>query len=193
MKRRDGLLIGAGAAAAAAGLGWQLWRESSRTAGPAELAASATPATSGTPVSPTESPTADLWTLAFEKPEGGTFTMASLRGRPLLLNFWGTWCPPCVKEMPDLDRFARQFKAQGWRVVGLAVDNAKAVRDFLARSPVSYTIGLAGFEGSDLARRLGNEQSGLPYTVAFAANGTVLQRKAGATTLDELTRWALPR
>ncbi len=119
--------------------------------------------------------------------------MAALRGRPLLLNFWGTWCPPCVKEMPELDRFARQFKAQGWQVVGLAVDNPKAVREFLARAPVSYAIGLAGFEGSDLARTLGNDASGLPYTVAFAASGNVLQRKAGATTLDELTRWAQAR
>jgi len=178
MKRRGALLIGAGAAAAAAGVGWQHWRETSRTAPP------------GVQVDP---PAGDLWTMRFEKPEGGTFAMASLRGQPLLLNFWGTWCPPCVKEMPELDHFARQFKAQGWQVVGLAVDNPKAVRDFLARTPVSYTIGLAGFEGTDLARKLGNEQSGLPYTVAFAANGTVLQRKAGATTLDELTRWAQAR
>ena len=178
MKRRDGLLIGAGAAAAAAGLGWQHWGETSRSAQPALQA---------------EPPAGGLWTMAFEKPDGGRLSMASLRGQPLLLNFWGTWCPPCVKEMPELDRFARQFKAQGWQVVGLAVDNPKAVRDFLARSPVSYSIGLAGFEGSELARKLGNDQSGLPYTVAFAANGTVLQRKAGPTTLDELTRWALAR
>ena len=178
MKRRDGLLIGAGAVAAAAGLGWQLWRDSSRAAGP------------GVAAGPTEPNAADLWSMSFERPEGGWLSMAGLRGQPLLLNFWGTWCPPCVKEMPELDRFARQFKAQGWQVVGLAVDNPKAVRDFLARTPVSYTVGLAGFEGSDLARKLGNDQSGLPYTVAFAANGTVLQRKAGATTLDELTGWA---
>ena len=178
MKRRDGLLIGAGALAAAAGLVWQQRRETSRSAQAAAQAAS---------------PAAELWTMDFEKPEGGRLSMASLRGQPLLLNFWGTWCPPCVKEMPELDRFAREFKAQGWRVVGLAVDNPKAVRDFLARSPVSYAIGLAGFEGSELARKLGNDQSGLPYTVAFAANGTVLQRKAGPTTLDELTRWAQTR
>ena len=178
MRRRNWLVAGAGAAAAVAGVGWQHWRETIR---------GAQPGSAGEPAALT------LWTMSFEKPEGGVLSMAKLRGQPLLLNFWGTWCPPCVKEMPELDAFARQFKAQGWRVVGLAVDNPKAVRDFLARSPVSYSIGLAGFEGSDLARTLGNEQTGLPYTVAFAANGTVLQRKAGATTLDELTRWAQMR
>lgn len=172
MKRRAWLLGGTGAAAAVAGVAWQRTREA---------ASAQTPAAAG------------LWQMNFDKPEGGTLAMASLRGQPLLLNFWGTWCPPCVKEMPDLDRFSKQFGPQGWRVVGLAVDNLKAVREFLARTPVSYAIGLVGFEGVDLARALGNAQSGLPYTVAIGANGRVLQRKAGATTLDELTRWAQRR
>jgi hypothetical protein len=74
--------------------------------------------------------------------------------------------------------------------VGLAVDNPKAVREFLARTPVSYTIGLAGFEGSELTRTLGNTQSGLPFTVAFNRHGAVSHRKAGATTLEELSTWA---
>lgn len=175
MKRRTWLLGGAGAAAAVAGVAWQRWQHWQATASVEALAVSA------------------LWQLSFDKPEGGTLAMASLRGQPLLLNFWGTWCPPCVKEMPELDRFSKQFGPQGWRVVGLAVDNPKAVREFLARHPVSYTTGLVGFEGMDLARGLGNVQAGLPYTVAFAGNGSVLQRKAGATTLDELTRWAQGR
>ena len=171
-------MAGTGAAAALAGVAWQRYRET------APVALSAGSGGSGDPA------TAALWQMSFEKPEGGTFTMASLRGQPLLLNFWATWCPPCVQEMPELDHFARQFAPQGWRVVGLAVDNPKAVREFLTRSPVSYAIGLAGFAGADLSRTLGNEQSGLPYTVAFGRDGTVLQRKAGATSLDELTGWA---
>ena len=175
MKRRTWLLGGTGAAAAAAGLAWQRWREAaSDDSAPSAVALAAT----------------GLWQMSFEKPEGGTLAMAGLRGQPLLLNFWGTWCPPCVKEMPELDQFSKQFGPQGWRVVGLAVDNPKAVRDFLARTPVSYTIGLAGFEGSELSRTLGNDQSGLPYTVAFGRDGALLRRKAGATSLDELTRWA---
>ena len=177
MRRRAWLLGGTGAAAAAAGLAWQRWREDTSAAA-AAAAATLTPAA------------ANLWQMSFEKPEGGLLVMASLRGQPLLLNFWGTWCPPCVKEMPELDLFSKQFAPQGWRVVGLAVDNPKAVREFLARTPVSYAIGLAGFEGSELSRTLGNEQSGLPYTLAFGRNGQVLQRKAGATSLAELTRWA---
>ena len=181
MKRRSWLLAGTGAAAAAVGVGWQLRRESARVAAPTAAATSA--------AGPADSVQA-LWAMRFEQPNGGTLLMSTLRGQPLLLNFWGTWCPPCVKEMPELDQFARQHKARGWNVVGLAVDNLKAVRVFLARQPVSYAIGMAGFEGSELTRTLGNTQGGLPFTVAFDRQGAVLRRKAGATTLEELASWA---
>ena len=133
--------------------------------------------------------TAALWQLQFDKPDGGVLQMASLRGQPLLLNFWGSWCPPCVAEMPELDRFARESAGAGWRVLGLAVDNPKAVREFLARHPVGYTIALAGFEGVGLSRQLGNAQGGLPHTVVFNAAGAVVHQKAGQTTLAELRQW----
>ncbi|MBC7717365.1 MAG: TlpA family protein disulfide reductase, partial [Pseudorhodobacter sp.] len=81
--------------------------------------------------------------------------MADLRGKPLLLNFWATWCPPCVKEMPLLDAFYQTHRARGWQVVGLAVDSPTPVRAFLERVPVSFPIGLAGMEGSELSRALG--------------------------------------
>ncbi len=181
MNRRSWILVGAGAAALAAGAAWRL-----RSAGaPATGTAAPAPAL--------DAGATAFWQMSFPTPDGGSVAAASLRGQPLLLNFWGTWCPPCVKEMPDLDRFAKEYAAQGWRVLGLAVDNPKAVRDFLTRTPVGYTIGLAGFEGSDLAQKLGNGsggQGGLPFTVAFDRQGAIRHRKAGATTLDELRGWA---
>ena len=134
--------------------------------------------------------TGHLWPMRFPQPGGGELVMAALRGRPLLLNFWATWCPPCVKEMPELDRFQRDFAAAGWRVVGLAVDGPTPVRDFLARHPVSYPIGLAGFEGTDLSRRLGNDRAALPFSVAFDAAGRIVRRKLGETHYEELRAWA---
>ena len=174
MKRRDLALVGAGVAAGAAGLGWQVWRQSRAPVHSSPGAGSGA---------------AGLWEMNFPTPAGGTLSMASLRGQPVLLNFWGTWCPPCVKEMPELYRFAREFAPKGWRVVGLAVDNLQPVQAFLARSPVSYAIGLAGFEGTELARRLGNDPPGLPFTVALDRRGDVVRRKGGATTLEELRLW----
>lgn len=168
MKRRTIALAGAGLAAAAAGAGWRWW---SATGGASE-------------------PPPAFWSLRFERPEGGELALAGFRGRPLLLNFWATWCAPCIKEMPDLDRFGQTYGAQGWQVVGLAIDGPTPVREFLKKLPVRFPIGLAGLEGTDLARDLGNAQGGLPFTVVFDRQGRIAARKLGQTRWNELVAWA---
>jgi len=140
--------------------------------------------------------TASVWKMSFEQPAGGTLTMSSVQGQPLLLNFWAPWCAPCIREMPMLDRFYRDQQARGWRVIGLAVDSGEPVREFLQRLPVHFPIGLAGLGGVEISRRLGNESGGLPFTVVYGPDGTVLSRKLGAVAPDELELWdrqAIPR
>jgi thiol-disulfide isomerase/thioredoxin len=166
VKRRSLVVGAAGAAAAAAGVGGYLWRTGAvRTYEP-------------------------LWSLRFPQPDGGELVMAERRGKPLLLNFWATWCAPCIKEMPELDRFARDFGGRGWQVIGLAIDGPTPVREFLLKRPVGFAIGLAGMDGTDLARDLGNPQGGLPFTVVFDAVGRLVHRKLGQTSYDEVARWA---
>ncbi len=167
MRRRRWLVGAAGTAAAVAGAGGYLWREQ-RDAGER--------------FDP-------LWSLRFPQPGGGELVMAERRGKPLLLNFWATWCPPCLKEMPDLDRFAREFGGRGWQVVGLAIDGPTPVREFLQRTPVGFAIGLAGFDGTDLSRQLGNAQGALPFTAVFDTKGRIVKRKLGQTTYAELEAW----
>jgi thiol-disulfide isomerase/thioredoxin len=182
MKRRNWIVLGGAAAATAAGLARRLAQEAKHGRQPASQPSSAA------------LPAAGLWAMQFEQlngPQAGQpLALASLRGQPLLLNFWGTWCPPCVREMPELDRFARAHAAQGWRVLGLAVDNPAAVQRFLAATPVSYAIALAGFDGAGLSRELGNSAGGLPFTVVFDRSGRQVQQKAGETTAAELAAWA---
>jgi thiol-disulfide isomerase/thioredoxin len=166
VNRRSLWLGGAGAAALLAGAGWSAWQRHAMTV-----------------------ESGGLWDMRFPQPGGGDLVMADLMGRPLVLNFWATWCPPCVKEMPELDRFHRSQPAGGARVVGLAVDGPTPVREFLARVPISFPIGLAGFEGTDLSRRLGNGQGALPFTAVFSADGRLRHRKLGETSFDELQTW----
>jgi len=168
-RRRRLLTAGIAAGAGLAGLGAAWWKLAPRD--PASGAADA------------------LWRLSFATPSGGQLAMASLRGRPLLVNFWATWCPPCVEEMPLLDAFARQQGAAGWQVVGLAIDQPSAVRQFLGRTPVRYPIGLAGLEGTDLVRALGNTNGGLPFTVVLGPDGAVRQRRMGKLSRADLDAW----
>ncbi len=168
MNRRHLLATGGVAVAAAAGgAGWAWWRNRTES-GPEQA----------------------LWQQRFDQPGGGELLMAPLRGQPLVLNFWATWCAPCVKEMPLLDAFHRQHQPQGWQVVGLAIDGPTPVREFLAKVHVGFPIGLAGFNGVDLAKALGNERGGLPFSVIFDRRGEAVFRKLGTLEEEDLALWA---
>lgn len=132
-----------------------------------------------------------LWQLQFAALDGQQLHMASLRGRPLLLNFWATWCPPCVEELPLLSSFYQEHSAKGWQVLGLAVDQLDPVKRFLARTPVSFPIVLAGVSGVETGRSLGNLSGGLPFTVVLGSDGLVAHRKMGKVTPENLRAWAL--
>lgn len=131
-----------------------------------------------------------LWTQAFDTPDGGRLQLSTHRGHPIVLNFWATWCPPCVKELPTLDRFHREFSPRGWQVIGLAIDSPTPVREFLAKTPVAFPVGLAGLGGTELSQALGNHQGGLPFTVVLGADGQVKGRKLGPCEFADLTGWA---
>jgi len=130
-----------------------------------------------------------FWQQAFEQPEGPPVSLAAWRGRPLLVNFWATWCPPCVEELPMLDAFWREHASKGIQMLALAIDQPSAVRRFLARQPLAFPVGLAGLNGSQWARDLGNSQGGLPFTVIFAKNGDISRQKLGQLTPQDLTAW----
>lgn len=170
MKRRHALWIGTGSAAVAAlaGLGTWRWR-AGEVSGAAQT---------------------DPWSLAFDTPDGGRLALAALRGRPLVVNFWATWCPPCVRELPSLDRFHRDFGGRGWQVLGIAADSVDKVRQFLNNTPVSFPIAVAGFGGVELSRQLGNLSGGLPFTVLFDRQGGVAHRHMGETRYEQLASWA---
>jgi len=168
---RRRLLYGAVAAAAGAtGLGLAWWQNQR--------------------LSPSLAPEqAALWKLVFQTPDQAPLDMQKFAGKPLLLNFWATWCPPCIEELPLLDRFFAENAANGWQVLGLAVDQAEPVRTFLKRLPLRFPVALAGFAGIELSKSLGNLSGGLPFTVVLGRSGAVLHRKIGIVRAEDLQLW----
>lgn len=124
---------------------------------------------------------------------GGTVDVpAGFAGRPLLVNLWASWCGPCIEEMPELDRYAREQGANGTQVLGIALDDEAAVRDFLARIPVSYPIVLDSPGPRDSGVQLGNPRGVLPYSVLVSADGRLLKQRIGPFEHGEIDAWAIP-
>lgn len=131
-----------------------------------------------------------FWNMRFKRPEGGELVIADFRGKPLLLNFWATWCVPCIRELPAIQRFRRERATQGWQILALAVDSPVPVLEFVSRFKLELPVAMAGVDGLDLMRQLGNSQGGLPFTVVFRPNGRVLDRKLGEAREEDLAKWA---
>ncbi|MDQ3205753.1 MAG: TlpA family protein disulfide reductase, partial [Pseudomonadota bacterium] len=111
-------------------------------------------------------------------------------GRPLLVNLWASWCGPCIEEMPELERFARAQGRSGVQVVGIALDDADAVQEFLARVPVSYPILLDTAGPADAGVRLGNRKGVLPYSVLIDPRGRLVKQRIGPFEPGEIDAWA---
>ncbi|MEN9378006.1 MAG: hypothetical protein RL710_3163 [Pseudomonadota bacterium] len=131
-----------------------------------------------------------LWQQEFKTPQGERLPMDSLRGHPMVLNFWATWCPPCIAELPLLNDFFLENSSKGWKVVGLAVDQIDPVKQFLSKTPLAFPVVMAGTSGVALSKSLGNLSGGLPFTVVLGSDGLVAHRKMGKVTPNDLRAWA---
>ena len=117
---------------------------------------------------------------------GGSLDLASLRGKTVVLNFWATWCPPCVEEMPELAGLHREISGRNALVVGIGIDSASNIQAFAEKGQYPYPLLIAGMAGTELARQLGNASGALPYTVVIDADGRVIDRKLGRIKLEDL-------
>lgn len=103
-------------------------------------------------------------------------------GRTTLVNLWATWCAPCLKEMPDLQRFADEQGDNGVQVTGIALDDAQAVLAFLRQHGIAYPVLVDAAGPTDAGVRLGNPAGALPYSVLVSADGRVLKTRIGPFT-----------
>lgn len=165
--RRRLLFAGTAAGAAAAG-GWFAWRRVAprHAIDDAVLAA--------------------LFSRTLPDADGRPFALAALRGQTVVLNFWATWCPPCVDEMPELATLHREIAGRRASVVGIGIDSPSNIREFAQKHQFPYPLLVAGLDGTELSRQLGNTAGALPFTVVIDAEGRLIERKLGRIRLDDL-------
>ncbi len=146
-----------------------------------------------------ETPAVNFFTApsaTFTQPGGGSLKTDSLKGRPTVVNFWATWCPPCREELPLLvkvhARYAKKYKDKiGF--IGLAVeDNAEFVGEYARAYGLEYPIAAGREQAIALMQSLGNTQAGMPYTVVLDGEGRVVYAKRGLVKEKDLDRALAP-
>lgn len=124
--------------------------------------------------------------------EGEPRSLAEFGERVILLNFWATWCPPCLEEIPALMALQHELGPDGLQVVGLALDDREATRTFVREHGVSYPILVGGESAFTLAEQFGNLPTTLPYTAVIDRDGVIRAVHRGALTQAEAAELVRP-
>jgi peroxiredoxin len=130
--------------------------------------------------------------LALLDLQGKERRLSEFHGKRVLINFWASWCVPCLEEMPALNTAQHKFGDQGAIVLGIAMDDPDRVQTFLAAHPVAYPILLGELQSPSTSLRFGDLDETLPYSVLLDEHGTVLAIHHGPLDATQLTDWLSP-
>jgi thiol-disulfide isomerase/thioredoxin len=128
----------------------------------------------------------NLYAQSLNDLSGKPQTLSQWKGKPLLVNFWASWCGPCVQEMPELSELAAKGGGKRFNVIGIGIDSPANLVEFTKKTKVSYPLYVGGMSGTDLSRELGNANGGLPFTVLIGADGQVRKTYLGRLKFDQL-------
>ena len=149
-------------------------------------ALSSTPAGAQPTVEPAAPAAVFDW--SFADLAGKSQPLAQWRGQLVVLNFWATWCPPCLKEIPAFVDLQQRLGARGLQFVGIALDQVEAVKPFVADHGLNYPILFGDQDVARMMTSLGNQIGGLPYTVVVGRDGKVLTVHQGEWPADEAAK-----
>jgi peroxiredoxin len=106
-------------------------------------------------------------------------------GQVLLINFWATWCPPCIREIPAFIRLQETYQERGFTIIGIAIDTQQNVVDFIDPMGVNFPILMGDQAGIELAKAYGNRHSVLPYSVVVDRQGRIVFAHRNELSFDD--------
>jgi len=130
-------------------------------------------------------PLGQAWDFKLPALDGSRFVQASSLRGPLLVNFWGRDCGPCINEMPQLQAFAKAHPH--WTVLLVSTDAPADAREFIQRHAVDLNVLRPGANVAALMRSAGNRSGGLPFTVALR-DARICERQSGELSAADLQR-----
>jgi peroxiredoxin len=125
-----------------------------------------------------------LFNATFPNAQGQQISLKPYQGKTIVLNFWATWCGPCREEMPELSTLYTANKDRNVVVLGIAIDDVNAVKEFSQEVKVAYPLFAADNQGMDLANAFGNDKGVLPYTIIIHQDGSFGESFFGRITQD---------
>ena len=122
-------------------------------------------------------------------PQGVRHGISEWDGKLVLMNFWATWCPPCLHEIPMFIALQERYGSRGVQILGIAIDDGDNVREFAIEVGLNYPTLHGQLDAIEVMSAYGNDTGGLPFTVLIDPSGTIVARHPGV--LDESAASAL--
>ncbi len=138
------------------------------------------------PAPPADTAVGALMQISMADPAGKQHKISEWQGKVLLVNFWATWCPPCVAEMPELEQLQADHDSKGLQIVGIGIDSPTNIREFAEKHKITYPLLVGGLQGTEVSRSFGNDAGGLPFTVLIGADGSVKQTYMGRLDMQKV-------
>ena len=118
--------------------------------------------------------------------DGTAQSLAKYRDKIIVVNFWATWCAPCVKEMPELSALQTELGQKKVSFIGVGIDTPEALAEFAQKYKITYPLYVAGMSGTQLSTTLGNKVGGLPFTVLINKSGEIVKTYQGKINIAAL-------
>jgi thiol-disulfide isomerase/thioredoxin len=140
------------------------------------------------PSAPEQSAAIQFLAQSLPDAQGIQQPLSQWAGKKLVLNFWATWCAPCVEEMPELTALQGELTGKSVQIIGVGIDSPSNIAEFSKKYKIGYPLYVAGLTGTELARRFGNQAGGLPFTVLIDSNGIVKKTYTGRLDMAMLRK-----